>query len=91
MTPRLPPIVIAPFVAAVPESTEPLVNHAEVEFAVWVPVHTLREPGAMSEVLIHFEGSSRRLPSRQYGEHTIWGLTLRILEQFFEVLDQAKL
>ena len=88
MTPRLPPIVISPFVVAVPESTMPVVNPAEVEFAVWVPVPALREPGAMDEILIRFEGTSRSLPSRRYGEHVIWGLTLRILEQFFEVLEE---
>ncbi len=87
--PRLPALVIAPFVVAVPESTSAVANAAEVDFAVWVPVPALREPGAIGEILIHFEGSSRNLPSRRYGEHVIWGLTLRILEQFFEVLDQT--
>jgi 8-oxo-dGTP pyrophosphatase MutT (NUDIX family) len=89
LTPRLPPIVIAPFVVAVPENTETTVNAREVDFAVWVPVPALLEPGAIGEILINFEGRDHSLPSRRYGDHVIWGLTLRILEQFFEILDRA--
>jgi 8-oxo-dGTP pyrophosphatase MutT (NUDIX family) len=87
LNPRLPPIVVAPFVVAVPENTVAVPNPAEVEFAVWVPIPALREPGAVGKILISFEGASRTLPSLQYGEHVIWGLTLRILEQFFGLLD----
>lgn len=91
VTPRLPPLIIAPFVVAVPEATEAVANVAEVDFAVWVPVPVLREPGAAGEMLIHFEGGSRPYPSLRYGEHLIWGLTLRILRQFFDVLESCGL
>jgi 8-oxo-dGTP pyrophosphatase MutT (NUDIX family) len=87
--PRLPPIIIAPFVVAVPEATVAIPNNAEVDFAVWVPLTALREPGAASEILIQFEGGSRSFPSLKYGEHVIWGLTLRILKQFFELAEAA--
>jgi 8-oxo-dGTP pyrophosphatase MutT (NUDIX family) len=91
VTSRLPPLIIAPFVVAVPEATEAVANSAEVDFAVWVPVPVLQEPGAAGEILIHFEGGSRPYPSLRYGEHVIWGLTLRILMQFFEVLESSGL
>lgn len=91
LTPSLPPLIIAPFVLAVPEATEAVANAAEVDFAVWVPVPLLREPGAAGEILIHFEGGSRPYPSLRYGEHLIWGLTLRILMQFFDVLESSAL
>ena len=86
-TPRLPPIIIAPFVAVVPESTTTHPDPREVEFTVWVPVASLREPGAAGEILIHFEGGSQPFPSLTYGEHVIWGLTLRILTQFLELVQ----
>ena len=89
VAPRLPPLIIAPFVVAVPEAIEPLSSSHEVEFAVWVPLSALRDPGAAGEMLFHFEGESRSLPSLHYGEHVIWGLTLRILNQFFEVLQSV--
>jgi 8-oxo-dGTP pyrophosphatase MutT (NUDIX family) len=91
VTPRLPPLIIAPFVVAVPEATEAVANAAEVDFAVWVPLPVLREPGAAGEMLIHFEGGSQPFPSLRYGEHLIWGLTLRILMQFFDVLESCGL
>jgi len=87
--PKLPPLVIAPFVVAVPENTVATANTAEVDFAVWVPLASLREPGAAGEILIQFEGGSRSYPSLRYGEHVIWGLTLRILKQFFEVVEAS--
>jgi 8-oxo-dGTP pyrophosphatase MutT (NUDIX family) len=87
LSPRLPPIIIAPYVVAVPENTEAIANTREVEFAVWAPVPALREPGALGEILIRFEGRDHSLPSRRFGDHVIWGLTLRILEQFFQLLD----
>jgi 8-oxo-dGTP pyrophosphatase MutT (NUDIX family) len=85
--PNLPPIIIAPFVVAVPEATVAIANTTEVDFAVWVPLTALREPGAAGEILIQFEGGSRAYPSLHYGEHVIWGLTLRILKQFFELVE----
>ena len=91
LAPRLPPLIIAPFVVAVLENVDTVVNPKEVDFAVWVPVPALREPGAIGELLIHFEGRSHAMPSRRYGDHVIWGLTLRILEQFFALLDETGL
>ncbi|MGH7468799.1 MAG: NUDIX hydrolase [Longimicrobiales bacterium] len=91
MAPRLPPLVIAPFAVGVSETSMPVANPVEVDFAVWIPVPALREPGAMGEILIHFEGTQHSLPSRRFGDHVIWGLTLRILEQFFSVMDESGL
>jgi len=86
-SPRLPPILISPFVFAVPESTEALQLSREVDAAIWIPTSALRAPGAVSELLIQFEGGDRAFPSLRYGEYVIWGLTHRILLTFFDVLD----
>ena len=91
VTPRLPPLIIAPYVVAVPESTEAHAASPEVDFTVWVPVTSLREPGAAGEILIQFEGGSRPYPSLHYDGHVIWGLTLRILQQFLDLLESAGL
>lgn len=91
VTLRLPPLIIAPFVVAVPAGTQAVANSHEVDFAVWVPLSALRDPHAAGEILIQFEGVDRALPSLRYDEHVIWGLTLRILNQFFEVLQECGL
>lgn len=84
-TPRLPPLIIAPFIFAVAKDTEAKPSPNEVDAAVWVPLSALRDEGAASEILIELEGGSRAFPSLRYGEYVIWGLTHRILLQFLEL------
>lgn len=85
-TPVLPPIVIAPYVAAV-EPDVRIVTSPEVAQAFWVPLAALRDPAASREVELVIRGAPRRVPSYGYGEHTIWGLTERILRQFLGLLE----
>lgn len=89
LTPRLPPIVIAPVVVAVPGGTHATPDRVEVEAAIWVPLSALREEGAVSEILIELRDGNRAFPSLRYREYVIWGLTHRILTQFLEVAAEA--
>ncbi|MEJ7811156.1 MAG: CoA pyrophosphatase [Gemmatimonadaceae bacterium] len=84
-TPVLPPIVIAPFVFVL-AGTAKLAPSLEVESAFWVPVAALRDPDASREVELELTGGPRRVQSFGFREHTIWGLTERILRQFLERL-----
>ena len=83
--PLLPPLIIAPFVFAVPRDTTPVIDTSEVDAAIWVPMSALRDESAVDEILITLEGGSRAFPSLRYGEYVIWGLTHRILVQFLEM------
>jgi 8-oxo-dGTP pyrophosphatase MutT (NUDIX family) len=87
-TPFLPPIVIAPFVLAVPPDTRARPDAREVQAALWVPVDALRDTSALSEVRVDLPGGGR-FPSLVYRDFVIWGLTFRILRQFLEVADRA--
>lgn len=87
--PRLPALIIAPFVFAVPPETTPVIDTREVEAAIWVPLSSLRDESAASEILINLEGGSYTLPSLRYGEYVIWGLTHRILTQFLSLTSAA--
>ena len=80
-TPVLPPIAITPFVAVAERHVE-VVLSPEVALAFWVPVAALQDPRAWREVELQLTGGARRVPSFGYGEHTIWGLTERILRDF---------
>ncbi len=86
---RLPSIVIAPFVLAVPPETAAAADQVEVEAALWVPLAALADEAAAHELVLELEGRSRRFPAYRFGEHVIWGLTHRILEQFLEVAREA--
>lgn len=86
---RLPPIVIAPFVIAVPPAIDLSPDPREVQDAFWVEVGALRAADAATEVILG-EGELRRtLPGIRHGPHTVWGLTLGALRSFFDVVDAA--
>jgi len=89
--PRLPRILIAPCLVCVPPETPAKPASDEVTATVWIPLAALREPGAISELLVDFEGTSRAFPSIRYGDYVIWGLTYRILGQFFGLLESVGL
>jgi 8-oxo-dGTP pyrophosphatase MutT (NUDIX family) len=89
--PLLPPLVIAPYVLAVPPATEAIPDRREVDAAIWVPLSALRGDQAVSEILIELNDGTRRFPSLVYGEYVIWGLTHGILVQFLELAEQVGL
>jgi 8-oxo-dGTP pyrophosphatase MutT (NUDIX family) len=88
-TPRLPPLTILPHVAAV-ERDLPLTLSREVADAFWVPLSRLRDPAASREVDLDLAAGVTRVRSLSYKEHIIWGLTERILRQFFAILDSPE-
>ncbi len=88
-SPRLPPLVISPWVAAVPAGTALVPDPREVAEALWVPLSELRDPAARIETLLELDGDQLRFPAIGYRGYEIWGLTFRILEQFFDLADEA--
>ncbi len=82
-TPVLPPLVITPYVALVPSDICPQTG-PEVAEAFWAPVRALQEPQASREVVLELTGGPRAVSSFQHRGYTIWGLTERILRNFFE-------
>jgi len=88
---RLPPLVIAPHVVAVPASIEPVPSLAEVEHLRWAPLPALRERSAASTIRIGTGDAAREFPALSFEYYTIWGLTYRILQQFLEVAESAGL
>ncbi len=77
--------MITPYVAVVSAdvSAQP---GPEVAEAFWVPVAALQDPQASREIVLELTGGPRRVSSFQHGSYTIWGLTERILRDFFEHL-----
>jgi 8-oxo-dGTP pyrophosphatase MutT (NUDIX family) len=84
-TPLLPPVVIAPFVLAVPPITHATPAAGEVQAAIWVPVNALRDVSALSEIRVDLPDGAGSFPSLVYGDYVVWGLTYRILSQFLDV------
>lgn len=85
---HLPPLVIAPWVAAVDPAIEVVPDPREVALALWVPVDELRRE--VSEVHYERDGFAARFPAYRVQGHDVWGLTHRILERLFDLLDRAE-
>ena len=86
---RLPSVVVAPFVAVTDPDAVAEPDPREVQTAVWVPLSALRDPAAVSELVLELGDFTRKFPSIVYGEYTIWGLTHVILSQFLEAVHEA--
>jgi 8-oxo-dGTP pyrophosphatase MutT (NUDIX family) len=86
-TPVLPSILIRPYVALVRAGVE-IVPSREVAAAFWVPVSALREQTAWGIGNVSIGGAMREVAVFQHGEHTVWGLTERVLRQFLAFIGE---
>jgi len=84
-TPVLPPVVVRPFVFGLVELPAITLNGDEVQDAFWVPFRALAAPGVQREVTIHHRGATRIMPAYVVGNHTIWGMTERILTNLLSI------
>ena len=80
---QLPPLVIRPYVAVVdPDVT--IVSNPEVADAFWVPLSALRERASWGLGLVDIRGQSTEVDVFRHNEHTVWGLTERVLRDLIE-------
>jgi 8-oxo-dGTP pyrophosphatase MutT (NUDIX family) len=82
-------LVISPFVFNLKRDVELLLAPHEVEAAMWIPLTFFAEPAARSVHKGRYNGTDIDFPAFDYRGHTIWGLTHRVLEHFFEVTKEA--
>ncbi len=86
-TPVLPPVVVRPFVFAL-TSRPPIVLNSEVQDAFWVSFRSLAAPGVRGEVTVNHPGIPPRvLPAYTLGQHTIWGMSERILTPLISLVS----
>ena len=78
-------LAVSPFVFYCPEPP-PLVHNEEVADTVWVPLAYMSDP--TNSVPYQFEGDPERrdFPSFHYHGYTIWGLTFRMVRDFYAIL-----
>jgi 8-oxo-dGTP pyrophosphatase MutT (NUDIX family) len=82
---RLPPLVIAPFVWAVPSDAALAPSAPEVDQLLWVGLEALRDARAA----ITFTFAERSFPAIQIGPYVLWGLTWRIVQGFLPLAATA--
>jgi len=84
--PVLPPIVVRPYVAVL-DTDVVLAPSEEVALAFWVPLGALLHPATSTDATVVVHGVERTVSSYRFGDHTIWGLTERVLRQLLGLLD----
>jgi 8-oxo-dGTP pyrophosphatase MutT (NUDIX family) len=80
-------LLVAPFVYELP--SRPEINASpEVRSAVWIPTAHLLDPGSARSYRFAQEGFEGTFPAVEYRGYTVWGLTYRILGDFFALLGE---
>lgn len=83
--PRVPPLVVAPYVYYVPERPKLQINH-EVASTVWIPIDWMLHDDSAIEYRFERPEFSGLFPAIEYQGYVVWGLTYRILTNLFTVL-----
>ncbi len=87
LTPRLPAIVIRPYVAVIHPNIQ-VVPSREVAEIFWVPLATIRDPASWGTASVDVRGLGKREESAfRYADHTVWGLTERVLRELVNRLQ----
>lgn len=82
---------LSPFVYHVESQAQTIARAREkheVASVFWVPLPHLFDRSAATELEYPMGGTATRFPGIRYGEHVIWGLTLRVLESFAEIMQR---
>ncbi len=80
------PMVVSPYAFKLNGDPTFTVNH-EVDQVIWLPVSFLADRSNRESMLWEKKGVSIKLPCYFYGEHRIWGLTLKMLDELvFDLL-----
>src|SRR6266478_305108 len=81
-------MILSSFVYYLGPAPAELVPNEEVAEAYWVSLNHLWDQRNATYLTIPRHGESMVFPAIRFQEHLIWGLTLRVLTLFSDVLDQ---
>ncbi len=80
------PMVVSPYAFRLEGDPRFTINH-EVDQVIWLPVSFLADKRNRETMVWERKGMSIKLPCYFYGEHRIWGLTLKMLDELvFDIL-----
>jgi len=89
-TPVLPPVVVRPFVFALPTRPEITPSSDEVRTGFWVPLASLLAPGVHQVVTVSPRGMTLSVSAYLVGRNVIWGMTERILTPFLGLVSEFR-
>jgi len=80
-------VAVRPFVYLLP-ARPPLVLSAEVRQALWVPIAPLLSGGRRATHTLERGGQRLEFPAWDIEGHLVWGLTYRVLDEFFRRFNE---
>jgi len=80
------PMIVTPWVFRLQAEPE-LRPNVEVDDTVWIPVSFLADHGNRETMQVHWRSQVRDFDCYHYGNYTIWGLSLRMIDELLEVLS----
>ena len=82
--------IVTPFVSLIPYPYPFQVSSIEIAELIEVPISALLDEDCFSEREMIREGRKDIVFVYQYGKHTIWGATARILKQFLDLITSPR-
>lgn len=79
-------MVIAPFVFELTEDAPLSYKEDEVAEAIWVPLEPLLRGALRTTIAYELSGQKLQLPAHDFEGRIVWGLTYRMLDDFFALL-----
>lgn len=87
VSPRLPRLMVVPFVFMLPPEMEPVLGSPEVAELIWTPLEDLRNPSREAVFRYVRRSGSTDFPAYRISGGTVWGLTHRIVSGLLARLD----
>ena len=85
-TPRLPPVIVRPFVAVIGSHAAPILSD-EVAAHFWVPLAALRADTGWRDTVVTARGMEFTRRAFHHEGFVVWGMTERILSHFLTLLQ----
>jgi len=84
--------VVHPLVGVITCMDDLAINRAEVKRVIKVPLSLFhRANSEKRRYSVEYEGVTYETPAYECGEHTIWGATARMMENFLEIIGDKLL
>jgi 8-oxo-dGTP pyrophosphatase MutT (NUDIX family) len=84
---KVVPLVVRPFVFALDAAKPPTLQlNAEVQAALWVPLGFFLDAANRAQMTYRFGGVNIKLPCYHYEGRTVWGLTLKMIDELASLL-----
>ena len=84
------PMVVSPFVFALPAGEQDWRTNHEVERLVWIPLAYFADPANRELMDWRVGAFGLRVPCYYYEGHRVWGLTLLMLDELLRVLELTR-